>query len=375
MAIPHHAQADLNNSGTQVAPSDIAARIASHPVFLPSEWHQQSGVQLTWPHSSTDWCYILPEVTDCYIHMACEIALREPLLIVTPEPDRVRQLLEPHMPSHIMSRVHMVACDTDDTWARDHGFITLLGNDGPILLDFRFNGWGMKFAAHHDDCINRKVFEQGILRGVYTNCLDFVLEGGSIESDGAGTLLTTSQCLLSAGRNEYLSKEQIEARLKAQLHAERVLWLDYGYLAGDDTDSHIDTLARLCPDNTITYVKCTDTADEHYEALFMMEQQLQTFRTAEGKPYRLIPLPMPQAEYDEDGQRLPATYANFLVINGAVIVPTYNNRYKDAEAMEAIRSAYPGREIIGIDARVLIRQHGSIHCCTMQFPAGVLNII
>lgn len=341
--------------------------------FMPAEWFPQSGVQLTWPHAGTDWNYMLPEVTECYIKMAYEIASREQLLIVTPERERIEALLRQHLPSKLLSQIIWCDCPTNDTWARDHGFITLIGENGPELLDFCFNGWGMKFAADKDNQINRRLHNEGLTNGTYRNCLDFVFEGGSIESDGCGTLLTTTECLLSTNRNDHMSRNDIEKRLKNTLHAQRVLWLDHGNLAGDDTDSHIDTLARLCPNDTIAYVQCNNQTDEHYEELHLMEEQLKSFRTIEDEPYRLIPLPMPEAVYDEDGERLPATYANFLVINKAVLVPTYMQPANDRQALSALQEAFPHHEIVGIDCCALIRQHGSLHCCTMQFPKSVLK--
>ena len=340
---------------------------------LPSEWHEQSAVQLTWPHSATDWQPILKDVTRCYLDMAKAISARERLIVVTPEPEQVRLMLEEALPSESLQRVTLCKAPTNDTWARDHGFITLLTPDGPHLLDFKFNGWGEKFIADLDNQICRRMAEQNILSGQYEDHLDFVLEGGSIESDGKGTILTTSQCLLAPHRNQPLTQEQIEARLLATLHAKRILWLDYGYLAGDDTDSHIDTLARFCPDDTIAYVQCLDRGDEHYAELQRMEAQLQTFRTMEGAPYRLIPLPMTKAAFDEEGNRLPATYANFLIMNGAVLMPTYGNPETDTLAEEQLRKAFPQHDIIGIDCQPLIIQHGSLHCCTMQFPVETLK--
>lgn len=202
--------------------------------------------------------------------------------------------------------------------------------------------------------------------------MDFELEGGSIEVDGLGTLLTTSECLLNPNRNAQLDKAHKEVLLKERLGVERVLWLDHGYLAGDDTDSHIDTLARLCPNNVIVYVKCTDPADEHYTALQAMEQQLQSFTTAQGEPYTLLPLPMANAVYDaENGERLPATYANYLIMNDVVLYPTYAQPENDAEAAKTLRQAFPNRDIVGVDCHALIRQHGSLHCVTMQYPKGL----
>ena len=340
---------------------------------LPAEWYPQSAIQLTWPHAGTDWAPILKEVEQCYMRMALEIALRERLIIVTPEPEHVEELLRTHLPSQALHNITLHQMPTNDTWARDHGFITLLGEKEPILLDFKFNGWGEKFEASLDNEICRHMQEQNILRGQYEDHLDFVLEGGSIESDGHGTILTTSQCLMAPHRNQPLSQADIEERLLRTLHAQRVLWLDHGYLAGDDTDSHIDTLARLCPNNTIAYVQCTDSNDEHYEELHLMEEQLKTFVTPQDEPYQLIPLPMAPARYDEDGERLPSTYANFLIMNGAVLMPTYGDAELDEKAQKQLQKAFPKHEIVGIDCQVLIIQHGSLHCCTMQFPVGAVS--
>lgn len=343
---------------------------------LPAEWAPQSGVQLTWPHAGTDWAYMLDDVTETYVRMAYEIALREPLLIVTPHPDDVRALLERRLPEAASQNISYFECPTNDTWARDHGFITVIDTNGPQLLDFRFNGWGGKFEAALDNAINRQLAPE--LRGTYEDCLDFELEGGAIESDGCGTLLTTAECLLNTNRRRTgdavptLDKAQVEALLSERLGVERFLWLDHGYLAGDDTDSHIDTLARLCPENVIVYVRCTDPDDEHYAALRAMEEQLSGFRTIDGEPYTLIPVPLPEPCYDEDGERLPATYANFLIMNDAVLLPVYAQPDRDAEAVRQMQKAFPRHEIVTVDCRSLIRQHGSLHCCTMQFPRGVM---
>ncbi|MBQ8424127.1 MAG: agmatine deiminase family protein [Coprobacter sp.] len=338
--------------------------------ILPAEWYPQSGVQLTWPHAETDWNYMLPEVEECFSNIAREISLREKLLIVAPAPDEVRQYLTNKVN---MANVQFVTCPTNDTWARDHGGITMCDTETgkARILDFKFNGWGMKFVAALDNMITRNCYNQGVFEAEYVNKLNFVIEGGSIESDGNGTLLTTSECLLSPNRNGEWDKDEIESYLKSTLSVRQILWLDHGYLAGDDTDSHVDTLARICPNDTIVYVHCTDTDDEHYDALTRMEEQLLTFRTLTGKKYNLLPLPMANAIY-EDGERLPATYANFLIINGAILYPTYNQPSNDCEAARVLQQAFPGYEIIGIDCRALIKQHGSLHCVTMQYPQGVL---
>ena len=310
---------------------------------LPAEWECQSMVQLTWPHAKTDWAYMLSEITKTYEEMAAAIRKYEDLLVVG----------EP----------------SNDTWARDHGFITLVDDEGGArLLDYCFNGWGEKFEATLDNAINRRIYDEGKVKGEYVDCLDFVLEGGSIESDGEGTIFTTSGCLMAPHRNQPMTQAEIESRLKHDLCAERVLWIDYGNLTGDDTDGHIDTLVRIAPNYTLLYIGCDDEADEQYADLKKMQDQLKTFRTLDGEPYKLVKLPMPRAIYDEEGLRLPATYANFLVINGAVLVPTYDQPDLDAEAMRLIGEAFPGRDVVGIDCRSIIKQHGSLHCCTMQYP-------
>ena len=323
---------------------------------LPAEWEPQWGVQLTWPHARTDWAPMLDEITATYHEIAREISKRENLLIVAPEG------------AQPIINCQLSIINSNDTWARDHGFITLTDDEGHHrLLDFCFNGWGEKFPAELDNAINRRLYDEGLLGGEYVDCLDFVLEGGSIESDGRGTVFTTTGCLLAPHRNQPLTKAQIEERLKRELHAERILWIDHGALTGDDTDGHIDTLVRICPDDTLLYMGCDDPDDEQYDELRLMEEQLKTFRTIDGRPYRLLKLPMPRPIYDGD-DRLPATYANFLVINGAVLCPTYAQPDLDAEALRLIGEAFPDREIVGIECNSIIKQHGSLHCCTMQFP-------
>ena len=300
---------------------------------------------------------MLDEITATYHEIAREISRRENLLIVAPEE------------AQPIINFQLSIINSNDTWARDHGFITLTDDEGHHrLLDFCFNGWGEKFPAELDNAINRRLYDEGKLGGDYVDCLDFVLEGGSIESDGRGTIFTTTGCLLAPHRNQPLTKAQIEERLKRELHAERILWIDHGNLTGDDTDGHIDTLVRICPDDTLLYMGCDDPNDEQYNELRLMEEQLKTFRTIDGRPYRLKKLPMPRPIYDGD-DRLPATYANFLIINGAVLCPTYAQPDLDAEALRIIGEAFPDREIVGIDCRSIIKQHGSLHCCTMQFPS------
>jgi agmatine deiminase len=343
--------------------------MSSKHIVLPAEWEPQDAVQITWPDALTDWAYMLDQAVECFKHIAKAISDRQKLIVVCRNPDETAQYLM-HCNRH---NILFVVSELNDTWARDHGAITVYKNGRPTLLDVGFNGWGNKFDATSDNGITRTVFSSGIFSHHISikDYKHFILEGGSIESDGEGTLLTTSECLLSKHRNPQFSKVQIEDFLKQHLGAINVLWLEHGYLSGDDTDSHIDTLARFCSRDTIAYVKCSDKDDEHYTALQNMEMQLSSFRKADGTPYNLVALPMATPVFDpDDGHRLPATYANFLFINGAVLVPVYGLN-SDSEAIDLFVSLFPEREIIPIDCSALIRQHGSLHCVTMQYPAGV----
>lgn len=335
-------------------------------IIFPAEWSPQSAVQLTWPHPGTDWAPCLDAVTRTYVLLAKEILRREKLLIVCQDAGDVKS----HFSMDEQQRIFFAEIDSNDTWARDHGPISLFVDDKPSIADFGFNGWGLKFAANKDNRITSKLFKHSLFSPdvVYIDRLNFILEGGSVESDGEGTLLTTTYCLMSPYRNQSMSKDEIDLYLKRTLGVDRVLWLNHGALEGDDTDSHIDTLARFCDPHTIAYVKCVDPSDSHFSELKKMEEELKQFVDRNGRPYRLVALPMADAVFD-DGQRLPATYANFLIINGAVLVPFYGTD-KDQMAKKILEEVFPSREVAGIDCRPLIRQHGSLHCAAMQYPVG-----
>ena len=328
---------------------------------LPAEFEAQSFVQMIFPHADSDWAPYLGEACAAFVDIANAVARFQPCLIVCDDVERVKN----YFPK--THNLRFVQYKTDDTWARDCSGITVETETGCRILDFTFTGWGGKFDASKDDAMTNAV----------APCYDapvethrFILEGGAIESNGEGTLLVTEQCLMNPNRNaDFTRYADVEAVLRETLGTQHFLWLTRGYLAGDDTDSHIDTLARFCGANTICYVRCTDPDDEHFEALKAMEEELRHLRNVRGEPFELVALPMAEAAY-YDGERLPATYANFLIINGAVLVPTYNDPH-DAEALAVLGGLFPDREVIGIDCSVLIRQHGSLHCVTMQFPACI----
>ncbi len=337
---------------------------------LPAEWEQQSGVMLTWPDETTPW-YELEKVQECYGKIISAILRFEKVLLVTSNKEAAAgRLSELGVDA---SAVSFKECPINDTWARDHGGIAVFGDEGEkYLYDFVFNGWGLKFPSNFDNGITGKIFFDNAFADDVT-CVDmrpYVLEGGSIDSDGDGTLMATSECLCSDNRNEYLTREEIEEELKEAFGLKRILWVDSGSLSGDDTDSHIDILARFCGPDTIAYVKCDDPEDPDFKELVNMEAQLQSFRTLGGKPYRLVPLPKPEQMF-LDGYPLPASYANFLIINGAILVPG-TGAGADEEVRSRLQEVFPDREVIIIDCRPLLSGHGGLHCVTMQFPEGWL---
>jgi len=339
-----------------------------------AEWEQQDAVLIAMPHEDTDWQPILDEITRTYVEIAKAIATRERLIVVMPPSDSIKtsqskrvddfkNTLANRLDGESFSHIAWHECPTNDTWARDFGFISVEDNGRLRLLDFKFNAWGEKFAYQLDNKINRNLYDSGIVKGKYEDNLDFILEGGSIESDGKGTIFTTTPCLLAPHRNQPMTQLDIDRELKRRLGAGRILWINHGSIKGDDTDGHIDTLVRIAPNDTLLYIKASHHSQD--DNLRLMEDDVKALRTIEGKPYRLLPLPMPRPIYD-DGEQLPATYTNYLVVNGAVLCPTYAQPELDKQAMAVIAEAFPDREIVGIDCRAVIKQHGSLHCCTMQ---------
>ena len=339
---------------------------------IPAEWEKQGFVQLTWPHADTEW-YDLPHVLDCYVNVARTIVRFEPLLIVCRDIAECRADMAARDFSPEGLPIRLVECPLNDTWARDHGAIAVLDGTQKCILDFVFNGWGLKFGSNLDNQITRNIYREGVFAKdvQYVDMRPFVLEGGSIDTDGCGTLMATSECLCSLNRNEYLTQKEIEQKLCQAFGLQRILWVDHGGIVGDDTDSHIDILARFCSADTIAYTRCEDPSDPNYGPLKEMEAQLKTFRTLDGKPYNLVPLPLPDALYLDD-YRLPGSYANFLVVNGGVLIPGADSP-KDAVAAAQLQKVFPDRKVEIIDCRALLSGHGGLHCITMNYPEGYLG--
>lgn len=331
----------------------------------------QSAVLLTWPHVHSAWADTLEAVTAVYLEIARAIVRHERLHIVCYDTQHAGEISRACTGAGVaLENIRFHAIPTNDTWIRDYGPLTVADDSGLRLLDFGFDGWGGKFPAELDNTVTNRLESEGPF-SVPCRRFPVILEGGSIDTDGQGSLLTTSNCLIVHSRNPGYDKAVFERLFAVEMGIERTLWLDHGELEGDDTDAHIDMLARFCSIDTIAYTQCTDRNDGHFAELEAMERQLATFTTTAGHPYRLIPLPLPGPVHSPAGERLPASYANFLVINGALLVPVYGDP-ADAVAMERLGAAFPDREILAVNCLPLVHQYGSLHCATMQLPAGAI---
>ncbi|MBI1421892.1 MAG: agmatine deiminase [Gammaproteobacteria bacterium] len=340
---------------------------------LPAEWATQDAVLLAWPHAQSDWLPFLPRIEQVYRDLVFHITRFEHVVLLCNTSELVAHVRPQLVERGVnLDRVRILNIEYNDTWLRDSGPITVSKSGQLSVCDFRFNGWGGKFDAALDDQICRAISQYDLFQAQYLR-YEIFLEGGSIESDGAGTLMTTTQCLLTDTRNPAMSVADYEVFFAKEFGTERVFWLRHGELQGDDTDGHIDMLARFCDSETIAYTQCERQDDVHYASLSALEQELQALRTAKGQPYKLIPLPLPEPIYSAEGQRLPASYANFLIINDAVLVPIYDDA-NDERVLRRLQACFPRREVIGIQARAIIEQYGSLHCLTMQLPRGVLRL-
>ena len=327
-------------------------------IRFPAEWEKQDSILMVFPHKNSDWASDMQSAQSVFIRLASSISATQKLILVCDDVQETKNFFCYH------DRISFVKLDTNDTWIRDFGPISIYHDDERKLIDFQFTGWGGKYKATLDNSITKSLYDKWHFMVTPLLESDLVLEGGSIESDGKGTLMTTKKCLLNTNRNPLLNQEQIEEKLKEILGIKRFLWLESGELEGDDTDAHIDTLARFIDETTIAYVTCKDKEDSHFQELKKMEEELKEFRTFEDKPYRLIPLPLPTAKY-KNGERLAATYANFLITNKSILLPIYDD-YHDKNMIILFKALFPTREIIPINALRLIEEGGSIHCSTMH---------
>ena len=338
---------------------------------LPAEWYPQDAILITWPHENSAWAQQLEQVSETYFDLICKLSHYQSVIIQLDPTINLEKLLHQlEVRNADLSHCHLVQVRSNDTWARDHGPICLVSEDAVKVLSFNFNGWGNKFPAELDNQLNHSLQAAGVFSEL--DAIDWVLEGGSIESDGNGTLMTTGQCNLNPNRNGKVTQASVDKKLKNWLGAKQILWLQHGALAGDDTDAHIDTLARFAPNRTIIYQGCQRPADSHFVELSAMKTELEHATDIDGEPYQLVELPLPEAKYAADGHRLPATYANFLITDKLVLVPTYQD-INDSTALARVQGAFTEHMVVGIDALPLIEEHGSLHCITMQLPRGSVN--
>jgi agmatine deiminase len=343
---------------------------------MPPEWAPHSAAYLVWPHNRDTWPGKFEAIPPIFAKIAAAIAHFEPVrILVKPDADfdEVQKLIlraqTPFSQPLRSDRIELIPLATNDSWVRDHGpiFVNRIerGVGAPqIALDWRFNSWGEKYGAFDlDDVVPRRVAERYGFEVIEPG---IVLEGGSIDVNGAGTLLTTESCLLNPNRNPHLSRAEIEDYLRTYLGATQVLWLGDG-IAGDDTDGHIDDLARFTAPDTIVTVVEEDPADANYTVLRENFARLSAMRDPAGRPFRIETLPMPPALY-HDGTRVPASYANFYIVNGGVIMPSFDCP-ADAVAAATLERLFPGRRVVGIPSTDLVWGLGAIHCLTQQHPA------
>ncbi|MDR1460956.1 MAG: agmatine deiminase family protein [Campylobacteraceae bacterium] len=318
---------------------------------LFAEWEKQEALLFALPHENTDWKRYLDEILHSYREFILAVSKFQNCFVLCADTKKAKTLLCE------IENVTFFEVSTNDTWIRDFGAIDIKSDSEIISYDFTFNAWGGKFDASLDNLVNKTLYGDNKLQGKLLD-VPLILEGGSIDSNGEGVMLTTKKCLLEEHRNPQLSFSKIDTKLKELFGLKKIIWLENGYLKGDDTDSHVDTLARFIKPDTIAYTTCEDEKDEHFLELKKMEEELK------NTGFNLLPLPLPKPIF-YNNFRLPATYANFVFINGALIVPTYNDE-SDDRVLNSLKNALPNHEIIGVDARVFIREHGSLHCATMN---------
>ncbi len=334
---------------------------------MPAEWEPQEAVWLSWPHKRSTWPGHFRPIPEKFAEIAAVISRFEEVRINIAAALQPRAWTLLNLAKADLAKVELYNHPTNDAWCRDHGpiFVKHRGTGEVAVTDWRYNSWGGKYPPFdRDNAIPPKVARALKLRRF---AVPRVLEGGSIDVNGAGLLLTTEACLLNPNRNPSLTKAQIEQMLRDNLGVQQILWLGEG-IVGDDTDGHVDDLTRFFARDGIVTVVESNSRDANYAALQENSSRLAGLRTPSGKKFRIVELPMP-APYSWQGHRLPASYANFLIINGAVLMPAFGQRRRDAEAAEILGDCFPGREVIAIDCRELVWGLGTLHCISQQQPA------
>ena len=334
---------------------------------MPAEWEPQAAIWLSWPHRKKTWPRHFSPIPAIFAGIVAQISRFEDVRINIAKPLQPRALTLIKRAKADLSRVTLYDHATNDAWCRDHGpiFVKHPRTGEVALTDWTFNAWGEKYLPFDsDDAIPRQIARS---LGLRRFARKMVLEGGSIDVNGNGLLLTTEACLLNRNRNPSLTKAEIEQALRDMLGVRTVYWLSDG-IVGDDTDGHVDDLTRFfCADGIVTAVE-RNQRDVNYRALHENLRRLRALRTPTGKKFKLVELPMPTPVFC-DGKRLPASYANFLILNGAVLMPAFRQPRRDAEAAEILGACFPGRQIVPVDCAELVLGLGTLHCLSQQQPA------
>jgi agmatine/peptidylarginine deiminase len=335
--------------------------------LLP-EWTSQRAILLTWPHANTDWAPDLSGITQDYTALVRAIIYFEPVVILAYDDDHAAMITQHLKRERIFdpTLITVISIPTNDVWIRDYGPLTAKDSQGQLTyLNFQFNAWGGKYNAVKDNAVCSALIQHGIIDSQHYQTHEFVLEGGSIDLNDELLLLTTDACLLSPTRNPGLTQTEIEQILCERLGIKAVLWLHSGSLIGDDTDSHVDMLARYIPGGLLCYTACVNKDDRNYPALQSLTEEIAQLPL----PGEKIPLFMPKPIYNPQGQQLPASYANFLWVNGGLLVPQYNDLQADTAAIGQLNEIVSNRKIVGVPCLHLVSQFGSLHCATMQLPS------
>ncbi len=342
-------------------------------VRWPAEWEPQDAVWLSWPHRADLWQGGLDELHATFSKVAAGIAPYAEVRInaALPLQETIRKALTAAQAD--LSRVRFYDHPTNDVWCRDHGpiFVKDRATGQLLLTDWQFNAWGGKFAPwDQDNLIPERIADALSLPRESSR---MILEGGAIEGNGDDLLITTEAVLLNENRNRDWSKADIEAEIKRLLGTLSIFWLGQG-IEGDDTDGHIDDMVRFCRRDALVAIREKDTRSPHYKTLEENWERLQDIRTVNGQTIERIPLPMPDPLVAEDWrlEQLPASYANFLIVNEAVLVPVFRQEKNDDHALGILREAFPRHKVIGLDARKLVLEGGAVHCITQQQPAAGL---
>lgn len=335
----------------------------------PAEWERHAATWLTWPHNPETWPRRLIAARRAFAVFVREVSLRETVRLLVLDAEVERDAERGLAAAGVdRDRVELHRISTDDSWIRDYGpiFLTRDSRDAPrCMVDFRFDCWGRKYEPWDRDDAVPAAAEARL--GVPRLRADFVLEGGAVDGDGAGTVLTTESCLLNPNRGPGRTRERMERRLHDWLGAERTLWLGAG-IEGDDTDGHVDDVARFVDAGTIVAATCDDESDPNHVPLADNLARLRAMRDAAGRPYTVVPLPLPP-RLVIDGLRCPASYANFYLANGCVLVPVFGVA-EDARALGVMRDLFPTRDVVGVPSGELVLGLGALHCLSQQEPAG-----